>query len=261
VTRNGKYRLQVGDGLEKMPSNGMLSDLLSWARRLGLLRGQRNRTIEKAIARLRNHVAHPSAYHLTTPVDAANTISDLAEIINHLWGSATPGGRLYPAPVERGIVAVMCDGKTGAVMSASVAAETASARGEVSLGGPDPRDWTWVLVRGGGHDLGPEPLRRQVRDLPVSRRVALGSRPRPCCTWLDQPPRRPRGTPSAPRWQVRCRRSTRRRKYIPTSKEIVASQNLKITSWHNYENRFASLSVCAGRRPEGSLLSSPGRAG
>jgi hypothetical protein len=33
------------------------------------------------------------------PADAARTISDLAEIINQFWGSATPGGRLYPAPI------------------------------------------------------------------------------------------------------------------------------------------------------------------
>src|SRR5260221_704497 len=82
------------------------------------------------------------------PGDAASTISDLAEIINTLWGSPTPGGRLYPAPVERGIVAVMWDEESGTVMSAAVATEAAAADGEVSPGGPDPGGWTWVLVRG-----------------------------------------------------------------------------------------------------------------
>jgi hypothetical protein len=148
VRSNGKYQLQIGDGPQKMPFNGMLSDLLAWARKLGLLRGQRNRLIEKAIASLRNFVAHPSDYHLTTPVDAATTISDLAEIINHLWGSPTPGGRLYPGPVEREIIAVMWDDATGTVMTSSVATETAAADGEALPGGPDPGDWTCVLVRG-----------------------------------------------------------------------------------------------------------------
>ena len=152
VRSNGKYQLQIGDGPGKMPFNGMLSDLVAWARKLGLLRGQRNRIIEKAIASLRNHVAHPSAYHLTTPVDAASTISDLAEIINHLWGSATPGGRLYPVPVERGVIAVMWDDITGDVMSAPLEVEAAAARGEVRPGGPDPGDWTWILVRGVAYD-------------------------------------------------------------------------------------------------------------
>jgi hypothetical protein len=109
---NRGYQVRIGDGPEKMPFNGMLSDLLAWARNLRLLRGQRNRFIEQALVRLRNHVAHPSGYNLTTPVDAANTVSDLAEIINHLWGSPTPGGRLYPEPVDREVVAVAWDDTT-----------------------------------------------------------------------------------------------------------------------------------------------------
>lgn len=32
-------------------------------------------------------------------------LSDLAEIINQLWGQRTPGGRLYPAPVHRDVAA------------------------------------------------------------------------------------------------------------------------------------------------------------
>ena len=80
------------------------------------------------------------------------TISDLAEIINHLWGSATSGGRLYPAPVERGIVAVMWDAETCQAMSASMTAETDHAREETLAGGPDPGGWTWVLVRGVAED-------------------------------------------------------------------------------------------------------------
>jgi hypothetical protein len=60
-----KALLRVGDGPETMRFNGMLTGLLAWARRLGMLRGQRNRFVEQAIRRLRNYAAHPSGYHLT----------------------------------------------------------------------------------------------------------------------------------------------------------------------------------------------------
>jgi hypothetical protein len=99
LRKNRRWRLLLDDG-QTLAFDGMLGDLRKWARRLGLLRGQRNRVIEQAIADLRNMAAHPD-YHLTDPVDAARTLSDLAEIINHLWGVATPGGRLYPAPIQR----------------------------------------------------------------------------------------------------------------------------------------------------------------
>ncbi|MFD7924005.1 hypothetical protein ACFV3R_32970 [Streptomyces sp. NPDC059740] len=85
--------------------NGMLTGLLAWARREGLIRGQRNRHTERALKALRNIVAH-GEYHLATPVEAARELSDLAEVINHLWGHPTPGGRLYPAPVQRDVVAI-----------------------------------------------------------------------------------------------------------------------------------------------------------
>ncbi|MFG2924271.1 hypothetical protein ACGFYA_22550 [Streptomyces sp. NPDC048305] len=83
--------------------NGMLYGLRLWARAAGLLRGRRSRAAEAALAQLRNHVAHPSGHHVDTPVEAARTVRDLAELINQLWGQATPGGRLYPAPLRREI--------------------------------------------------------------------------------------------------------------------------------------------------------------
>ena len=36
---------------------------------------------------------------------AADTMGDLVEIINQLWGVPTPGGRLFPAPLRREVVA------------------------------------------------------------------------------------------------------------------------------------------------------------
>ncbi|GIF48197.1 hypothetical protein DFJ67_3518 [Asanoa ferruginea] len=95
------YQLVVGRGPAAVEFNGMLDGLRKWARAAGVLRGQRNRRIEQVLATLRNSVAHPSSTHLLTPVDCAETLRDLAEFINQLWGVPTPGGRLYPAPVER----------------------------------------------------------------------------------------------------------------------------------------------------------------
>ncbi|HEV2377002.1 MAG TPA: hypothetical protein VGS19_33170, partial [Streptosporangiaceae bacterium] len=163
--RNRKLKLRLGDGPETMTFNGTLGGLREWARSMGFLRGQRNRAIEAAIARLRNYVAHPSSYHLTTPVDAANTISDLAEIINHLWGSPTPGGRLYPAPVQRTIIHLMWNEETSEVMSGIAAPGTAPAEQDSEGAGGEEQSadiesyedqaqdgWTHLLVRGVPHD-------------------------------------------------------------------------------------------------------------
>ena len=83
-----------------------LDSLLRWARAEGLLRGQRNRRLEPVLKKFRNHVAHGTGGHPVMPVDSARTISDVGEITNHLWGSPTPGGRLYPAPIRREIQTV-----------------------------------------------------------------------------------------------------------------------------------------------------------
>jgi hypothetical protein len=73
-----------------------------WAQREGLLPGQKPRAIfEQATVGLRNSVAHPAGYSVGMPNDAALAISDLAETINKLWGHDTPGGRLYPGPLQR----------------------------------------------------------------------------------------------------------------------------------------------------------------
>ncbi|MGP4103775.1 hypothetical protein [Nonomuraea sp. KM90] len=99
--RNRGWRLQANPGRRPIPFDAHLHDLRVWARHVGLLRGQRNRSLEHALCTLRNTAAHPNCFYLLTPVEAARTISDVAEFINQLWGQATPGGRLYPAPMER----------------------------------------------------------------------------------------------------------------------------------------------------------------
>lgn len=97
--------IRTGSGSKWEQFNGMLTSLLVWARREGLLRGQRNRHLEKILTSSRNTVAH-GTYGLSSPVDAALDLADFAEIINQLWGHPTPGGRLYPAPLPRSVVAI-----------------------------------------------------------------------------------------------------------------------------------------------------------
>lgn len=111
--------------------NGMLGGLLWWARREGLLRGQRSRSLEPAQRELRNVAAHGS-YHLNSPVEAARTLSDLAEFIDHLWGQPTPGGRLYPGALERDIIAIGWS-KSGHTILACLAEHLASAEDEEPL--------------------------------------------------------------------------------------------------------------------------------
>lgn len=148
VSRHQKWQLQVG--AQTIRFNGMLGGLLNWARAAGLLRGQRNRGVERAIGRLRNLVAHPDSFHLATPVDAAETIGDLAEIINHLWGSSTPGGGLYPAPVRRAIVAVSWNPQNQAIRTTTL--DRIPADFEVGQHDLGVDDWCCVLARGVPHD-------------------------------------------------------------------------------------------------------------
>jgi hypothetical protein len=82
-------------------------------------------------------IAH-GTYHLTTPVDAARTLSDLAETINHLWGQPTPGGRLYPAPVDRTIVVLGWTENGDSIWAA---------RGEDLLDTDQGDGRTWVVLR------------------------------------------------------------------------------------------------------------------
>lgn len=84
-----------------------LAPLLSWAREQQLLEGQRNRLLEQRVFRpARNHFAHGAGHQVTMPNHSAMAIRDLAEIINRLWGSLTPGGRLYPAPLKREVLVI-----------------------------------------------------------------------------------------------------------------------------------------------------------
>jgi hypothetical protein len=101
---NGKWLLSLSDG-ETMEFRGGMGQLQRWARKEGLLEGQRNKRLDPVHVEMRNAVAHPQ-YHLASPPDSARTIRDLAEMINRLWGHRTPGGRLYPTPIDRQVLVV-----------------------------------------------------------------------------------------------------------------------------------------------------------
>jgi hypothetical protein len=75
--------------------------LFAWARRERLLPGTQTRGVDQALSNLRNYAAHPVTHTVLMPPDSAETIRDVAEIINKLWGHDTPEGRFFPGPRER----------------------------------------------------------------------------------------------------------------------------------------------------------------
>lgn len=164
IRRTPGLRLRVQRTGKWIPFDGMLDSLIRWARAEGMLRGQRNRAIEPLLRKFRNQVAHGAGYHLLMPADAARAISDIAEFINHLWGSPTPGGRLYPAPIRRDTQVVGWNSR-GDVMAGQIGLLREGQPGECAApasdqlhaelpGGTSPAEWTWVLVRGVLHDEG-----------------------------------------------------------------------------------------------------------
>lgn len=144
VARGGSHgtqtwKLKVRSTGDQMEFRGSFMHLLKWARQEGLLHSQRNKGLEGVYRRIRNRVAHPT-YHLRMPVDSARTIHDLADIINRLWGQATPGGRLYPAPLEQEVLVVAWGNDEGHTMT--------QLRAEQLAWFNEPGDWTCVVIRG-----------------------------------------------------------------------------------------------------------------
>lgn len=78
---------------------GNVRTLMAWARGVGLLPGHRSRGMDSLLHDARIRAGHMS-YHLLSPVESVRAIRDLAEIVNQLWGHPTPGGRLFPGPLE-----------------------------------------------------------------------------------------------------------------------------------------------------------------
>jgi hypothetical protein len=138
--------LRLCDGSSLNGFRGYLGDLFAWARREKLLHGQRNRRIEQLLVEIRNDVAHPAGDHLVGPPDTARLMWDVAQVINRLWGSYTPGGRLYPAPLDRYVFAIAWAkvGDRGVTWGrAETLADTVT---------PWPEDHRYVLVRAAEHE-------------------------------------------------------------------------------------------------------------
>lgn len=129
--------LRLNDGFaDTIPRN--YRALVRWARRRELLPGQRNMVVLDALGALRNYSAHPDGSTTDMPPQAARTLNDVAEIINKLWGTDTPDGRLYPTPMRRITrVAALAPGGGGAVTFGSPMGVHAS---------DAPRDdWTYAV--------------------------------------------------------------------------------------------------------------------
>lgn len=142
-----RWRLPTRAAPESMRMPLALSPLLRWARREGLLAGQRNRYLEEEVfAWRRNRFAHGGTYSVETPNHSARGICELAEIINRLWGQNTPGGRLYPGPLERDVLVVGWSPDTAdAPAGASLISMHASQLAEHTDEGPG---WQYIVIRG-----------------------------------------------------------------------------------------------------------------
>lgn len=113
------------------------TDLFAWARRRGLLVGQRNVGVFGSLVRLRDYVAHPERHRIDMPPEVIGLLQDVAEIINRLWGHETEGGRLFPAPINR-------RPRAAALSPDRQAAVTFGSLPLVPLE-RDKRDWTYAL--------------------------------------------------------------------------------------------------------------------
>ncbi|HWK27657.1 MAG TPA: hypothetical protein VNS09_13900 [Solirubrobacter sp.] len=111
--------------------------LFGWARRRGLLIGQRNVVVLDSIKDSRNYIAHPERHTVNMPPSVFRFLRDVAEIINRLWGHDTPGGRLFPKPIPRWArAAALSPDRTRAVTFGSLAG---------ALEKTDRLDWMFAL--------------------------------------------------------------------------------------------------------------------
>lgn len=147
VGRNGQYQ-RGGWKLQSASSGALVSvprsvdPLLAWAQRENLLNGQRNKRMEPVRAYMRHRFAHGAAgFRIGMPNESARSIRDLAEIINRLWGSPTPGGRLYPAPLQREVLAVAWAEHPHGLQYIQLRPDQIERHLEV-----DPDDWTYLVL-------------------------------------------------------------------------------------------------------------------
>jgi hypothetical protein len=117
--------------------------LYAWARRRGLLTGQRNVGTFASLVKRRNWIAHPERHTVRMPPDVTRLIRDAAEIINRLWGQDTPGGRLFPGPIARRprLVAISPDGESAKTLDFDGLADE-----------QEDDVWTYLLVLAAEHE-------------------------------------------------------------------------------------------------------------
>jgi hypothetical protein len=241
LLREGKLRLQHWPAGDRFA--GGFGQLLRWARRQGLLSGQRARHAETQLTRWRNRLAHPDHSQLAMPVKSARDIHDLAEIINRLWGASTPGGRLYPAPLEREILALVsrADGSASVGLAGSLGRHSQSAEATV------------LLVRGVREDDGLfeyDPVFENTR-FPADLLWGPGGQ-REALIWLREHRPQPDATDYLDRWFViRIADSGTDR---PRHPHIFAGlpESQRVGSWHLLRADFpedAWLHVRFGHRP------------
>jgi hypothetical protein len=118
AANRGRHKLKLDtDPPEPLPAG--YRHLYGWAQRRGLLIGQRNVGLFGSIVTVRNYLAHPEGHPVSMPPSVIRFLSDLAEIVNRLWGLDTEGGRLFPGPVSRWAraAAVAPDGQASLVFS------------------------------------------------------------------------------------------------------------------------------------------------
>jgi len=138
-------RLQLRSRPRAIPIPLTLGPLLRWARHEGLVHGQRNRRLEEAVyERMRNRFAHGAGFRIGMPNQSAGAIRDAAEIINRLWGALTPGGRLYPAPLQREVLIV---GWSPGWPKGEVGSTVTVMRPEQLNESTEPGDWTYICLR------------------------------------------------------------------------------------------------------------------
>lgn len=126
-------------GQTKLNFRANLRDLITWSRLAGLLRGERNRFREHVWVEIRNHFAHPSGHNVSGPAHSARAICRLGETINHLWGSETPDGELYPSPYVRTVLAIGWT-KDEAVIETLPAGQLAEQK--------EKEGWEYIILRG-----------------------------------------------------------------------------------------------------------------
>jgi hypothetical protein len=142
----GGWQLQLRTQEKLWPLPLTLGPLLRWAHQERLLHRQRNRRVEEDLFdKIRNRFAHGGGFRVGMPNQSARRIRELAEIINRLWGVMTPGGRLYPAPLQRDVLVI---GWSPTWPTGEEGSSLVVIRAEQLAEQTEPDDWMYLVVLG-----------------------------------------------------------------------------------------------------------------